>query len=126
MFCLSVYVCTTCVPGAQRGQKRVHWNPGAGVTDSYEPLCVCWELNFDPLQEQPVLLTTDLSLHTCRGAYNPVSQTHPPMTLLIGLHSFPFRNASMLVSAPQIQLPRQVMEQYQEFLPIYQTNKGLL
>lgn len=85
-FCICVHnICVCLVP---KGDRRVHWNPGAGVTDSCEPLCGCWELNFDPLQEQPVLLTTDPSLHTCRGAYNPVSQTHPPMTSLIGLLSF--------------------------------------
>jgi hypothetical protein len=27
------------------------------VTDSYELLCGCWELNLGPLEEQPVLLT---------------------------------------------------------------------
>lgn len=30
--------------------------PGTGVTDSYELMCGCWELNSGPLEEQPVLL----------------------------------------------------------------------
>ena len=34
---------------------------GAGVTDSCELLNRCWELNLCPLEEQPVLLTTELS-----------------------------------------------------------------
>ena len=32
-----------------------------GVTDTCELLCGCWELNSCPLEEQPVLLTTELS-----------------------------------------------------------------
>jgi hypothetical protein len=36
--------------------------PGIGIIDCYELPCRCWELNPDPLQEQPVLLTTDPSL----------------------------------------------------------------
>lgn len=34
-------------------------SPKIGVTDSCEPLCGCWELNPNPLQEQLVLLTTE-------------------------------------------------------------------
>lgn len=46
------------------------------------------------------------------------------MTSLLGLHSFPFRSASMQVSTPQIPLPIQVMEQNQkEFLPVQQAGK---
>jgi len=33
----------------------------SGVTDSYELPCGCWELNLGPLEEQPVLLTTEPS-----------------------------------------------------------------
>ena len=32
---------------------------GAGVTDSGELLCGCWESNLDPLEEQPVFLTPE-------------------------------------------------------------------
>ena len=39
-------------------------SPGTGVTDSRELPCGCWELNLDPLEEQPVLLTTEPSLQS--------------------------------------------------------------
>ena len=32
------------------------------MTDGCEPPCGCWELNVGPLEEQPVLLTTEPSL----------------------------------------------------------------
>ena len=32
------------------------------ITDGCEPPCGCWELNSGPLEEQPLLLTTELSL----------------------------------------------------------------
>ena len=35
--------------------------PGTGVADGCEPLCGCWESNLGPLEEQQVLLTTELS-----------------------------------------------------------------
>lgn len=46
-----------------------------GVTDSCELPCECWELNLDPLEEQPVLLTTKPSLQPfffflCQGLTN--------------------------------------------------------
>ena len=37
-------------------------SPGIGVTDSGELPCGCWELSPGPLEEQPVLLTTEPSL----------------------------------------------------------------
>ena len=33
-----------------------------GITNSYELACKCWELNPGPLEEHPVLLTTEPSL----------------------------------------------------------------
>jgi hypothetical protein len=36
--------------------------PGTGATDSCELPCGYWELNLDPLEEHPVLLTTKPSL----------------------------------------------------------------
>lgn len=38
--------------------------PGTGVTDGYESLCGCWELSPGPVQEQQMLLITELSLQT--------------------------------------------------------------
>lgn len=32
------------------------------ITDGHEPPCGCWELDSRSLEEQPVLLTADLSL----------------------------------------------------------------
>jgi hypothetical protein len=37
-------------------------SPGTGLTGSYELPCGCWELNPDPLEHQPVLLTAEPSL----------------------------------------------------------------
>lgn len=37
-------------------------SPETGMTDSYELPCGCWELNPGPLEEQPVVLTTEPSL----------------------------------------------------------------
>jgi hypothetical protein len=36
-------------------------SPGREVTDSCELTCGYWELNPGPLEEQPVLLTADIS-----------------------------------------------------------------
>jgi hypothetical protein len=36
--------------------------PGPEVIDSCKLPCGCWELNLGPLEEHPVLLTTELSL----------------------------------------------------------------
>jgi hypothetical protein len=49
--------------------RRGHWDPGAGVIDGYELPCGCWELNLNPLEEQPVLLTTESSLQHSTGAH---------------------------------------------------------
>ena len=35
---------------------------GTGVTDDGEPPCGCWMPNLGPLEEQPVLLTSEPSL----------------------------------------------------------------
>ena len=32
-----------------------------GVINGCEPLCICWELNLGPLEEQPVCLATEPS-----------------------------------------------------------------
>ena len=44
-----------CTPASQ---KRAS-DP---ITDGCKALCRCWELNSGPLEEQPVLLTSELSL----------------------------------------------------------------
>jgi hypothetical protein len=40
---------------------------GNGVINSCQPSCGCWELNLGPLEEQPVLLTTESSLQPENG-----------------------------------------------------------
>lgn len=45
---------SACIP---LGQKRAP-NP---TTDGYKSPCGCWESNLEPLEGQPVLLTTELS-----------------------------------------------------------------
>ena len=55
-------MCTTFVPGAQRGQKKESDRYlGTGVTDRCKPPCVCWKINPGPRQEQ-VFLSAELSL----------------------------------------------------------------
>jgi len=51
-------MCTWC---PQRPEEGIGV-PRATVTDGYKPPCGCWESNLSPLEEQPVLLTFELSL----------------------------------------------------------------
>lgn len=51
-------MCASC-PWRPKEDVR---SPGTGVTDSHEPSWGCWESNPDPLEEQPVFLTTEPSL----------------------------------------------------------------
>ena len=46
-----MYVCVACACSALRGQKR--------VSNPLELPCGCWELYPGPLEEQPVLITTE-------------------------------------------------------------------
>jgi hypothetical protein len=52
---------------------RVSDPPGTGVTDSCKPPSGFWKLNLGPLEEQPELLTTELSLQPPRFTY-PLGQ----------------------------------------------------
>ena len=69
---LSVFACecgcVLCGCSTHRGQKRA-WDffppTETGVSDSCEPPCGCWELHMGPLEEQPVLLSAEPSLHKC-------------------------------------------------------------
>ena len=51
-----MYQCSGYVNGACQNKAL---DP---ITDGCEPPCGCWELNSGPLEEQSVLLTTELSL----------------------------------------------------------------
>lgn len=55
--CRYACLCTACVPGALRPEEDVRFL-GIRVVDSSELLCGCW----DPLEEQPLLLTAEPSL----------------------------------------------------------------
>ena len=60
IFLLYVYewfacMCTTCVPSTHGAGSL-----GARAVDGCESSCEIWEPNSGPLQEQPVLLTSNL------------------------------------------------------------------
>jgi hypothetical protein len=59
-FCFrSTYYVYSVLPACTfAGQKRA---PDL-IIDDYEPLCDCWELNSEPLEEQPMLSTSEPSL----------------------------------------------------------------
>ena len=48
-------VLPTCTPAGQKKAPDL-------ITDGWEPLCSCWELNLGPLKEQSVFLTVEPSL----------------------------------------------------------------
>lgn len=55
-----MYVRVPCI-GVLGGEKRI-LDPRTGVTEIYEPPCGCWKSDPSPLQEDHVLLTTELPL----------------------------------------------------------------
>lgn len=57
---LHVCMCTACVLGACRGQKRASRSPGTGVTDACEPPCGVQEIKPGSLEDQQV---PSLQLH---------------------------------------------------------------
>jgi hypothetical protein len=46
----------------QRSEENTEF-PETGVTNGFELPCGCWESNLGPLEEQPMLVTTEPSLH---------------------------------------------------------------
>ena len=50
---------------------------GTGVTDTSEPSCGCWILNPGPLEEQPVLLSTEPSLQPGTAYINLCVHVNP-------------------------------------------------
>lgn len=60
---LPVCICTTDAWYPWRPEEGIRF-PGTGVPDCCELLWVCWEVNLGPLQEQHLLLTTELSLQS--------------------------------------------------------------
>lgn len=57
-----MFVCKLCVCSAHRGQKGVWDLLELGLQDGCSPACGLWESSLDPVEGQPVLLTTELSL----------------------------------------------------------------
>lgn len=53
--CACMDVCVTHVCLMSLKVRRGHQTLGTGVRDSFKLLCVCWDLNQGPLEEQPVL-----------------------------------------------------------------------
>jgi hypothetical protein len=66
--------------------------PWTGVTDSCELLHGGWELNLDPLQEQPVFLTTEPSLQP-----NLIYPYFSLNTVILGLKTLPYTRGSQPV-----------------------------
>lgn len=64
VFCLYVcmhvhHLCPWCLQRSEEGGVR---SPGTRRVNGSEPICGCWELKLDPLQEQQVLLIAEPSL----------------------------------------------------------------
>lgn len=57
VFALHVCLCSTCVPGTHKGQKKESDSPRSGTTDLWEQPCGSWERNLGSLQAQLGLLT---------------------------------------------------------------------
>lgn len=50
---LHVCLCTICLPGALGGQKMASDSLERELMGGCEPAYRCWDLNPDPLEEQP-------------------------------------------------------------------------
>jgi hypothetical protein len=57
-----MYVYAPCACLVPERARRQHHISGTGATESCESLCRCWNVNLGPVEEQPVLLTTELAL----------------------------------------------------------------
>lgn len=55
-------ICASYICSNYKSHKRMSYPLGKGVTDSHEPLCGFWESNQGSQEEQPMFLTTELSL----------------------------------------------------------------
>ena len=60
LFLYFLYIMSAALARMPAQQKR----PLGPITDGCELPCGCWELNPGPLEEQPVLLTAELSLQS--------------------------------------------------------------
>lgn len=57
-----------CIQCPQSPDKAVR-SPGTRVSDGCELLCLCWEQNPGPLEEQPVVFTAGSSLQPPKGIF---------------------------------------------------------
>lgn len=60
VFCLHIYVCTTCIQCPRR-QEDIR-SPSVGATNACEPPCRCWKLNQVLWRDQQGILTTKPTL----------------------------------------------------------------
>lgn len=60
--CFAYYVCVSRVCSVPMKVRQGITSPGSEVEDYCEPPYGCWEPNVSPLQELPVLLTSELSI----------------------------------------------------------------
>ena len=68
-----MYKCRSCI---NRRLESGVGSPDIEVTDGCEPLCVSWDSNLGPLQEQPVLLIAELSLQPYSSGFTQEKLKH--------------------------------------------------
>lgn len=95
LFCFRIYFYFMCIGILHVCPCEGIRSRGTGVRNSFELPCECWDLNLDPQEEQPVLLTDETSLHT-----------HLFVLFLVSLFSlslpfFPFWNAPCRSGRPR-------------------------
>lgn len=66
---------------ARGRQKRALRTPGTGIAVACQPPRGFWELNLDPLQEQPVLRTAGETENVTSGGNTPVVSLKYPALL---------------------------------------------
>ena len=74
MYVYTSYVCLLTMKVKRRSQI---------VTGSCESPCGCWESNLDPLEEHPVLLTTESSLQLSYRLYLKTNKPWHIMTIML-------------------------------------------
>lgn len=74
--CLSMHGVYAVPENARRGSRI----PGTGVTEGYGPPSGCWEPNSDSVQEQEMLLTTELAV-SLPPSFSPSPFLSPPSLL---------------------------------------------
>lgn len=81
--CMYVHYVCACHP------QRLKEDTGflrTGITDGCDLSHGCWEIDLDPLQEQHVYLTTNLSLHSQKSLNTMGSKTTVSVNWFSGMH----------------------------------------